>query len=340
MKHDLCLSFPTTVLVLHNNSPFVSSLIPLLDIHNSVYQILNCPYRALEIINSKSAFNNPVEQNLKRPSSKILESRTIFLYVNTIYRELFNSKRFNLISTIVIDYDTMGISCFDLCNKIQNPYIRKVILIGEAEEQIAIDAFNNGQIDGFVKTNIKKKTVNNLNRLIKKLQNEYFFYLGLLAQDIIKHYPEEETAFGKFFFRKFLCGIFEKYSIIEFYLIESIGSYLMINSSGDTSILYLRNTDQMDAIYHEIKSVTTVLKNIKENLKNKKYILCYISRQNESLPEYSQWEKYMEKAVPIENTDFFYAISKDTSQLITSDFVSFKNYRAPRSSLESESQAL
>ncbi len=326
MKYDLCLSHPTTVILIGNEVSFLSDINPLLSIESSIYKVISNPDYALEIINDRSTFNKPTEHNLERPFSNTLEQRRIIVNINTIHLELLNPDRFNRISTVIIDSDMQNINGLKLCTMIQNPYIKKIILIEKAEEQSAIDAFNHGLIDGFIKKDEKIKTANKLDQLIKKVQNEYFSDLSLVIQDAIKNYPEEETAFGKNYFRKFFCKILKQYSIVEFYLIESIGSYLMLNAVGEAFILFLKNEDQMEAAYHEIKTVKTIPQKIKQQLKDKKSILCCTLMQNKSLPEYSEWPKYLENAYPIEQSEFFYAISKNTCQLISSKFFSFKNY--------------
>jgi CheY-like chemotaxis protein len=71
--------------------------------------------------------------------------------IHEIYKVIYNPRRYEEISTVIVDYDMPSMKGLEFCEKLQNPYIRKILYTGVAGEGLAIEAFNKGLIDGYIR---------------------------------------------------------------------------------------------------------------------------------------------------------------------------------------------
>ena len=90
------------------------------------------------------------------------------------YEKIYDDNRFAGISTVVLDYN-MSTDGLELSKQIRRncSYIKIIMLTGEADENLAIEAFNEGLIDKFIR---KSSTTffNEIKRYICKFNIEFF----------------------------------------------------------------------------------------------------------------------------------------------------------------------
>lgn len=154
---------------------------------------------------------------------------------------MYNPKRHEEVSTVIVDYEMPSMKGLEFCEKIKNPYLRKILYTGAADEGIAVKAFNEGIIDGYIKKQDphKKDTINNLVRTnqLKYFQSLTNVLVGSIFKEITSKDPKE-TAFYDPAFINYFNRFVEKHNICEYYMNEIVGGFVCLSSQGEVSLLF------------------------------------------------------------------------------------------------------
>ena len=175
---------PTKTLFVDDNSDFLKAFSPQLKLEDSALHLCQDPNKALSVLNTipkpfyQRCFNKqkvyPEEQGNELPCNIYLG-----LDFYLMLEDLTRNQRFDEVSVAIIDYDMPFLNGLELAQQIKNPYTKKILLSGIADEKIAIEAFHKGLIDRYV-----FKQEPNLNSVVSamvcELQKEYFVDLGKL----------------------------------------------------------------------------------------------------------------------------------------------------------------
>lgn len=161
----LCCNFPTTVLLVDDNPGFLHNLTAWLE-QTFICKSLTNPVAALTFLmeNASRHSGSYLETMLKvvTPTIETDDDRadTLSLKLEYIANKIYDKKRFEAISCVVIDYSMPKLNGAELLTCIQELPIYKIMLTGEADEALAVDLFNQKIIDHF----IVKKTGPSLRR--------------------------------------------------------------------------------------------------------------------------------------------------------------------------------
>lgn len=301
-KNSCLFYFPSTVLIIDNDSDFISELNEYLNEH----QINTIPFAfTTSFLNYINNHVQPVSLNdfLHKENSYFSETT-----LSELYKIVYNPNRFNQISVLIIDYELPNITGTELCSLIKIPNIKKVILTNKASEKIAVEAFNQKIIDGFV---FKEDLYNTLIDTITRLQYEYFFDIS---------YPIHYLCnFKKEPFLKNLINIeLHNFSPIEYYLLNKNGSFIMFDADLNASALFVEDSKYFD---HMLLNKSILSNKIIDDLQNKKgiYVSNYIS------PLF----KNIEMTIPCNKIngifdDYFYAGKQNIAEIDVKNLISYK----------------
>jgi CheY-like chemotaxis protein len=135
---------------------------------------------------------------------------------------------------LVIDYAMPQMNGLAFCQAVQDLPCKKILFTGQADEKIAIDAFNRGLIDRF----IKKSDHDALDRLeleIRNLQKEFFHAQSLTLKDLLSRHsftflsdPALETLVEQ------LC---KRHGFVEYYLFPNPTGILFFDMHGKATLM-------------------------------------------------------------------------------------------------------
>ncbi|MES2784327.1 MAG: response regulator [Pseudomonadota bacterium] len=111
---------------------------------------IDSPETALTTIRQEVNYWHAVEGLLAEARNAREERGEAKLYVERYFRDW---RRFRLTSVLFIDYAMPGMNGVQLLEQLQSCPSRRVLLTGQADEQVAIRAFNAGQIQMFIPKN-------------------------------------------------------------------------------------------------------------------------------------------------------------------------------------------
>lgn len=172
------------------------------------------------------------------------ERRTIALDVNQVYRLVLDQERFDSPAVVVVDYAMPQINGLDFCRALKGLPCKKILFTGEADEMVAVDAFNQGLIDRYLKKS-DPKALERLEAEIATLERAYFAEKsGTLKDLLVRHsfsFLSDNT------FAKLVDGLIAQYGFIEHYLFPDPAGVLFFDADGKSTLMVVETREGLVA---------------------------------------------------------------------------------------------
>lgn len=285
-KKSLCCHFPTTVLMVDDSAAFLGAFSLMLNERLS-YCLKTSPKQALEVVQNAYQPYSLLEQ-LCHPT--IEEEQSTF-DLSAISNLIQNPKRFEAISVVVVDYGMPEMNGLEFCQQLAGLPVKKIMLTGEADLKTAITAFNNGLIDKFFLKD-SSSIYQEINRAILELQRTYFENLTEKVIDIASSeylYFLHDTSYAKLF-----NEVYENKKPVEYYLLDTSGSYLLINEHGKHSWLAVANDKEM-LNYYDVAVGNEAPEDVLAELKSRSKILFSPTKKHLQTSVF-EWADFMHSA--------------------------------------------
>ncbi|MGN6671305.1 MAG: response regulator [Candidatus Nucleicultricaceae bacterium] len=306
MKSVLPYFMPTEVVLVDDDQTIPEMVELHLSSLNIALKVFNNPLESINYTTQQSTLNVP----------KILEE---------VPAQIYSPNRFKQISTIIVDYDMPNMNGLEVCRKITSPYIQKIMLTGAATTDIAVAAFNEGVIHQFIQKD-DPDAFTKLEASVAKAQEHYFELKSHdFTSQLYTEYPEAEIlkdpVFGDFF-----LNLIQEKQIAEYYLLDTIGSFLFLSKTGNPSALFVFNEEtlefQEDMIPENDRSTDRA-----QEVYAKKQAICFYPFNNQEKYESANWKSYLQPLKRLESeSPVFYAYVTDLINLDQSRIISFKDY--------------
>lgn len=321
MKQINPCNFPTRVLLVDDSSQALEKLERVMDDSHATYLPFSKPQEALNYINSLPSL---AEQWTIGTDDDILDAD-----ISDIYREVYNPERYTHVSTIVVDYDMPALNGLELCEQITSPHIQKILLTGAADEEIAIQAFNRGLIQYF----IRKQDPDALDLLDNYILDSQLRYFKSLSQGLIRQISHETSAINDPAFVELFQKITKENNICEHYLFEGTGSFLMMNQDGHPSALFTftdellgQNDEMIDELTQEGNN--PLPDGLLEDLLNHRKALCFHYFDGLAFPEPSEWSNYTHDIQVLKGRETYYwAYIPHLKEMPTKGITSFNKFK-------------
>ncbi len=307
-KPYICF-FPTQTLFVDDSKDFLDGLVLKLPYNLQSYSFCNSANDALSIIEANKKEYEWFKLSIKNFEEEEYEHKIVEFNIADIYKRIFYSNRFNIISSVIVDYDMPGKNGLELCKDIQDSGLHKVLLTGVADEQTAIDAFNNNLIDEYIPKH-KSNVYELIEASITRGMHSYFSRLSELMLTSIEKDKDSEILFHKSFLTLF-NQILKENKIIEFYIVRSTGSFILITEYGRIDLLFCIPENYIDSMYDELKE-EKISYEVLKSLRNKKKIVCLFDLDSKPL-SIKDYDKLLEKAteISIDSKKYYFAYRKD-----------------------------
>lgn len=200
--------------------------------------------------------------------------------------------RFEIISSVISDYEMPGMNGIEFCKKLSSSPLAKIILTGEADESIAVKAFNAKIIDKFILKNTEN-LANKLSEILQEAQQNYFLSLSrsLISDKIISTHPY--LAFlASDNFKNTFEAIVEKYNITEYYLLDTNGLFRLMNKEGKHSWLNVLSQTRIDNLLSLIDASDEVPAHLLQQVTSKTHFPCFKNEEDLNLAP-CEWEAIM-----------------------------------------------
>lgn len=235
-----------------------------------------------------------------------------------IVKAVFDPNRFNRVTTIICDYSMPEMNGIEFFQKISAAPVKKILLTGKADTDIAIDAFNAGIIDFYIKKG--PKTVNEILNQLPLFQRQVFMDASQLVLSTLK----KELFFDVAVINKVdvLCA---HHDIVEFYLLNST-TLLLVKRNGQLMALLLLTEQDMDDTIQDFDDYDDFDSSVLEAITKRQQFPFFISEQQKSLPP-TQWKTCL---YPLErftgNQTYYYSVIDYPSSPFSYPIVSYDRY--------------
>lgn len=320
--------FPTTVLFLDDDSNFLSRLQLKLDVNQIVPKFFDYPEKALQFIQNHHV-RSFIDGCIRYPEEVHLGQRRINIDISQIAQEMYRKERFDEPSVLVVDYRMPGTDGLQVCERVRHKRFRKLMLTGDADETLAIRAFNRGLIGRFVRKD-HFHFAQELNKAITELQSEYFHDLSSGLIDALtlnlENHPLPcltDPAYIELFNK-----IQKEHDFREYYLADTRGSFFFLDFAGNASCLILRNEEDMESTLAIAQTSDTSVPDAVITAVESFEKVLFTPEFDDYRLEPSSWEPYLYPASVLEgNEKYYYAFIKDAKSLVNpSRIQSFKSY--------------
>ncbi|MEX2366695.1 MAG: response regulator [Pseudohongiellaceae bacterium] len=230
--------FPTQVVMLDDDPDFLDGISLMLK-RDLSYKLFHSASQALEYVNSahqQVQFLQRCYANYKT-GPQVSDSLS-HIDIGKLHLEVLNSARFQTASCVIVDYSMPEMNGLEFLMSLKNPYIKKVLLTGQADMELAVQAFNKQLIDQFIdKHDPRLKT--KLNTTISAFQDQYFrTSFKLITDPIIANNHDAFLVDAQF--QKFFAEIRDRLGCVEYYMIDDPHTgFLMVDDQGKCRTLLI-----------------------------------------------------------------------------------------------------
>ncbi len=174
------------------------------------------------------------------------EQCNVAIDIDRIHRISTQPQRFMTPSVLVVDYSMPQMNGVEFCAALAHLPCKKILFTGAADEKIAVDAFNRGLIDRY----IKKSADDALDRLeeqIVALQAAYFSAQSEMLRDLlaVHHY----TFVSDPALVRVVAEIRARHAIVEHYLYPNPAGILFYDSRGKARLMVVETEESMESHY-------------------------------------------------------------------------------------------
>lgn len=239
---------PTTVVFVDDNIDFLSNLSLQLEA-DLAYRLFESPRKALRHLNN-AASAEPLSKRFFSSLSEWDDASSpdplIRLDMTAIEREMHNTSRFGETSVVLVDYAMPDMDGLSFCRQITNPYVKKILFTGVADETVAVSAFNDGLIDRFVLKS-ERDVYEQINHAISELQRSYIrdcclpisHVLSLRSPGFLK-----DEAFTRLFQQ-----LRREHRFVEYYMTVEPSGFLLLDADAAMSRLVVLTEEELHAHY-------------------------------------------------------------------------------------------
>lgn len=302
---------PTSTLFLDDDRSIISSLSGNIDKHFPFILEEN-PQKALEYLKSHYFDTKPfssgiIEENHDVNIKAESNVETFDIDFAKLHGDLSSPDRFGKMQVIVIDRHIPAFDGLEFCRIVKEKFqlpIKIILLTGATTLNEAVQAFNEGKIDGFIEKTTIHVMVEKVNDLIQKLSWKQFCETSKnLAGLLISKMEHIRTPAFIEAFQKAR----ESNNIVEFYLFDSAGSFLMFDQAGNGKLFLVRSGgdfDMMLALAQDSDASDSVINDLKQR---KQFPFTESRKSNLTLSD-ERWDSVMIPMQRLSSSDVFYAV--------------------------------
>ncbi len=154
-----------------------------------------------------------------------------------------NPERNDDVSVIIVDYNMPSMTGLEACQQLKNSRAKKILLTGESDLQIAIDAFNHKLIDKYIRKD-STSIANDIMTSVRELSMRYFLDQ---TQPILTHLEAgKQSPLSDEIFTQFFHQWCKENGIKEFTLIDKSGTFSVINTENQEAYFVLHTDNSLN----------------------------------------------------------------------------------------------
>ena len=161
--------------------------------------------------------------------------------LRSIHHRLYDAQRFSEVAVAFIDYSMPEQDGLALCSLLRETPIQLVLFTGQADQQVAINAFNNGLIDYFLPKH--SKALEELTTLIPKFTRRFFEKRTAFFADAIR--LDGDSLLHDAALSLLVRDIKREHGFTEHYYVSQPEGVLFVRPDGSLARLVLETAARM-----------------------------------------------------------------------------------------------
>lgn len=243
-----------------------------------------------------------------------------------IHKKAYDANRFNETIVVVIDYAMPTMNGLEVCKALEEKPFKFIMLTGQATPENAIEGFNHGLIHRFVRKEAHN-FIDQLQTVIYELQKQHFQELSAPIIKTLSTSPASPLSDS--IFVKFFNAFCREKNIVEYYLVNESGCFLMLDIDAKPSWLAVKNEKEM-SYYQDIAIDNLAPQNIIDEIKRRQKVLFLLTIEDDTDVLVEEWSSYMHPATKLEgqqgNYYYAYVIDSPTYDYNLEKIFSYKNF--------------
>lgn len=222
---------PTTVCFVDDNQAFLDSL-ELEPPRGWACRTFTDPKTAIDYLEQPAALPPLMDRcfSMKRREGEAI----IRLDLDLVSQEFNHRGRFARNSVLVVDYSMPSMNGLDFCAAVTDPYVRKALLTGVADEKVAVEAFNAGLIHCFIPKQ-GNEPVERIFDFVDGLQQQYFAQYSARLKSALAIDPPGFLTDRAVADR--VGTLMREHHLVEYYLSQEPPGLILLDSRGRISRL-------------------------------------------------------------------------------------------------------
>lgn len=223
-----------------------------------------------------------------------------------ILMRLFNPQRFDVLSVAVVDYAMPEMDGIELCRRLSALPCRKILLTGQADESVAVDAFNEGLIDFFA-----PKDAPNVRHLIReqilRFQRDFISDASYLVRQALR--SEHGQTWDDVGFCGLLEEIRERFGFVEYYAVsDPAEGFLLVDQHGRGRLLLTFSAAAIEAQFTAAR-LSGAPEEVLDRLAQEAVTTYFPSESGNQVLDAKAWRRACVPLTPFPNrSDRFYAL--------------------------------
>lgn len=275
---------PTTTVYIDDSTAFLYSI--TLGVDHQPHRAFSDPFAGLDYLNQ---FNRVYDASHfpTNESSDSKHQRLGPFFGQLANYKLHDEKRYAEPSVVVVDYSMPQLNGLDLCSRLTNPYIKKVLLTGVADEKVAIKALNTEVIDFYINKS-EPALSEELFRIIAHLRDRYFQQIHGWTLDSRLH--GNLAYLYNADFADYFEDVCEQLDIVEHYPLEQPWGLVIISRTGEKYLFLVEEGKAASANNSIVQPATITINEPSISL------TCSVQATNifEDIPHFRSFKQYLD----------------------------------------------
>ncbi|MGN8199129.1 response regulator [Salinisphaera sp. RV14] len=236
---------PTQIVLVDDDIDFLGNLSLQLDA-DLAYLLFDSTHKALSYLNGRQPNGAARDRFFKALQNGHGDSgdnhrESLELDIGALHREMQASDRFAQISVALVDYAMPQMNGLEFCRQIKDPHVKKILFTGVATESVAVDAFNHGIIDQYIRKH-EHAVYDTLNQAIRQFQQAYIRDVFTAAADV---FPVDLPGLLK---EPAVARLIERLrterGLVEYYLAIEPTGFVFADAAGQVKRLVIQSRDE------------------------------------------------------------------------------------------------
>lgn len=309
-------AFPTQVVLVDDDPDFLEGIGLILD-REQAFRLFRSAHEALNFVNAAHQHVGFLQRCYTSYKTGPQESDALtHIDIGKLHLEVLNAFRFQTCSTVVVDYSMPEMNGIEFLQELENPYVRKVLLTGQADMATALHAFNQQLIDQYIDKHdpqLKQK----LNHTLHAFHEQYLHNsFKLLTDPILANNQDRYLTDPQF--QAWFNRLRESLHCVEYYLLDAPHSgFLMLDRHARCTCLLIWTRDAVDEHLLQLERGRAPAALV-EKVRRRELLPLYdtqstrLSRQS---PCIKDWERHYAAALQVDGSAEYHVVMGDDSLL-------------------------